>query len=305
VFRTQPRLAFSLVELLVVIAILALLIGLLLPAVQNVRQAAVRLKSMNNVKQIGLAIHHFESDHGHLPDVDGEQHTLTSSAGRVSPGTPFSAHVVILPYIEEAATYKIFHNFPTNWNDMQSSGPIRTYLSPADPSIAVKRPGFSYIATSYLFNAKAMSDRPTLARCNDGLTNTAIIAERYAVECGGEGTTTDVVQTKYHRYERAEDRPVFADGGPGTPITALYPPVKWQDYPITSGNPPRTSGSRGRTFQVAPTIGNCEYRQANTPHRSGMIVGLMDGSVRTLRPTVSQETYWGMVTPNGGEVIPE
>lgn len=131
------------------------------------------------------------------------------------------------------------------------------------------------------------------------------ISERYAVVCGGSNATTSEVQTKYDRYDKSDDRPVFADGGPGTPVTALFTPDRWQDYPVTIGSPPRTVGNRGRTFQAAPAIDDCDYKVANTPHASGMIVGLMDGSVRTLRPSISQEAYWGMVTPNAGEVISE
>src|SRR4051812_26758703 len=95
-----PRRGFTLIELLVVIAIIAILVGLLLPAVQKVREAAQRTKCQNNLHQIGIALHNYESSLGRFPPNG-------ISPANATQADSYSALARILPYVEQASLYQM------------------------------------------------------------------------------------------------------------------------------------------------------------------------------------------------------
>lgn len=271
IFDTRRRDGFTLIEALVVIAILGLLFGLLLPAVQNVRLAAIRMKSTNNVKQIGLAVHHFDSTEGVLPRLDGV------------PGKP-AMFVALLPFIEQEPAYRQGSYSPTGFTL------IRTYVSPADPTVlkAVEASFLSGVA-SYAANGSVfLGGANRISDVSDGTSHTIFLGEHYAYNCGG--LATSYVYAMNYPGIVVIHRPSFAD------------PASGDVLPLTTGNPPVTGPNSGNSiFQVAPTLEACDGRLPQTPHSSGMICGWGDGSVRSIGPSVSPSAFWSQVTPSGGE----
>src|SRR5262249_29139343 len=121
----------------------------------------------------------------------------------------------------------------------------------------------------------------------DGASNTIAFAEHYAFDCGGNAFLSFLSQPG---LAGAPHRATFAD---------------WTDaVPVTSGNPPvSTSPGRGITFQVAPARKACKPWMPQTPPPGGMMVAVVDGSVRTLSPGMAETTFWGAVTPDKGETL--
>ena len=136
----RPR-GFTLIELLVVIAIIAILIGLLLPAVQAAREAARRSQCTNNLKQIGLAIHHYLTANDVLPPVGGIDVLGNSSGTGLVPQTA-SVHLRLLNYLEQRAVYDAYNfsladvaagtSVAANTTVMATA--IQGYLCPSDPN---------------------------------------------------------------------------------------------------------------------------------------------------------------------------
>jgi prepilin-type N-terminal cleavage/methylation domain-containing protein len=294
----SKRRGASLLELLVAVSILAVLLALLAPAIQRVRETALRSKSTNNLRQIVLATHHFASAYDQrLPLLVGNSHTPNYAGNS---GTLFYA---ILPFTDLGATFQ-----SGTWRRDYVPFRVPFYLSPADWSAESIEHAFSSGPVgsglcSYAANAQVFREGPRMpASMPDGSSSTIAFAEHYSV-CKSLFAywTTDIFPTKSLGVHRA----TFADrSGYSFPN---YEPLPGHDdvYPVKlSEMPPISTGSvRGKTFQVAPSLQECDGTVAQTPHTGGMLVALADGAVRSLKGNIAVETYWALVTPAAGEFV--
>jgi len=171
VLSRKKRSGFTLIELLVVIAIIAILIGLLLPAVQKIREAANRMKCSNNLKQLGLGMMNYESSYGYLP-TSGEG----NMPGTSPPGTGFDIHsffTQVLPYVEQDNAYKIFditvpYDHPTNVARGAGKQKINIFVCPSN-GVSQDDPQ-GYGQTDYMPVAYVDIDPNTGVRCTVGGT---------------------------------------------------------------------------------------------------------------------------------------
>jgi prepilin-type N-terminal cleavage/methylation domain-containing protein len=277
----QGRGGFTLIELLVVIAIIAILVGMLLPAIQKVRESANISACQNNNKQLGIAAHNFHDSNGRLPP-----------AGIATIGdTKGNAFFFLLPFVDEEPIYKASLKngiYDASYGGTYagtaatSGGPnptyrsmIKVYRCPSDftltsPAVDPNWTNGSY--GSYASNWYVMGNGPSWngsarlpASIPDGLISTVLFAERYA-RCGPQGNL----------WPRADNNDIWV------PVFAS---------PSTTTGP--TAG-----FQITPTKAGCDPRLPNSAHGSGMVITLADGSVRKVTRAVSTATWWNAVVPD-------
>ncbi len=307
---TRSRTAFTLIELLVVIAIIAVLLGLLLPAVQKVREAASRAKCQNNLKQIGLAAHNFHDTNNKFPSG--------GLAPTVVPGSQFSALAQLLPQLEQPNLSRLidFTKPPADAaNDAARNTTVATFRCPSDKENPIPSAG---AATNYVANTGTMPffvvPNPQLyngvfyvntatrfADLTDGTSNTAFFSERLMAD-GSNAIVSPV-----------ED--VFFN--PGDPATAdiAYNTCKAVDtanlanqFPLFMGAP--WMHHQHRYQHISPPNGrSCGFfvvgkstMPPSSRHTGGVNAVLGDGSVKFIRDSIDLAAWRALGTRNGGEV---
>jgi len=306
---------FTLIELLVVIAIIAVLMGLLLPAVQKVREAAARAKCQNNLRQIGLAVQNYASaNDDFLPPANFSQ-VVNQSTGNAAMG---SAHYVILPYIEQA---NLFNQYTVDRPDAGYGGaqaatgggaanvPLKIFACPSDVTqnnglaVGGSQSG-KWGLCSYPYNtvlwantyaaSQSFNVPPTykVGTIPDGASNTIGIGE----QTGGYPSSFSSSNT----YNASEAYNVWAWTLTGLTGGATYGPYSPDPSYLSGG------GNFGANYplpQCGVTASASNPANMQSMHVNAINVCLMDGSVRTVTSAVSQYSWNLALNPADALVV--
>ena len=325
----MKRFGFTLIELLVVIAIIGVLIALLLPAVQKVREAANRAKCANNLKQIALAAHHYHGDFERFPP------------GSVPNGSQASTLVFLLPYLEQASTYRLFDSSRSVATDAANAAAraqqVPIFLCPSDPSQGyfmdpspsevisgksnyfanmgahawwLDQPGATLTKPPELAGVFGADSRTRLTDITDGTSNTALFAEiKRGANPGSDNL--DVTRLMPPDWDITSKpatnpnnlRPPAACGTPTTP-TLNYTGLQYEyGFLITAFYthtvPPNYSGRDCIRWPL--------YDQGHLATRSyhpgGVNIALADGSTRFISENIQFSIWQALGTRAGGETV--
>ncbi len=310
--KSDIRSGFTLIELLVVIAIIAILIGLLLPAVQKVREAAARIKCQNNLKQIGLAIHNYAG-------ANSDQLPPANFAQMVGSSTVLgSAHYAILPFMEQVNLYNIY---TANRPDAGYGGslaytgggaanvPLKNFVCPSDStqtnglanggSQSGKWGLCSYPYNTVLWagsytGSQSLNLPPSynIGNIPDGSSNTIGVGEQISAY--------PAWYTSTNTYNSSEAYNVWA-----WPLSGFSTQVTYGPY---SPDPSYLSG--GLNFGINYPLPQCgvnamsaDPSRMQSMHPQIINLGMMDGSVRTISSAVTQFSWNLALNPADGQVF--
>jgi prepilin-type N-terminal cleavage/methylation domain-containing protein len=328
--------AFTLIELLVVIAIIAILIGLLLPAVQKVREAAARAQSQNNLKQQALAVGNFESAHGITPPMFGQVKASGMSG---------SVYFHLLPQLEQSALYNL-------GPDAARSHPLKVLQHPADRTMTgdgvfdlpvaaprwdaatgtanpypawASQSNTKWGLSSYSANWQVFGDQGAkVSKFRDGMSNTIIFNEKYAVArrpsgnpmygatLWGYGVDPRAIPADFTPALGAGQYPGDAQWANGLNPASLYVNGYWpRSGFVNKGGAVPTSWTGAAPWmcrcmlrpEFAPPVDNVHCLKSQSIASSGIHAAFADGSVRFISSGVSDPGWSAGETPADGETI--
>jgi prepilin-type N-terminal cleavage/methylation domain-containing protein/prepilin-type processing-associated H-X9-DG protein len=330
--RTAARPAFTLIELLVVIAIIAILIGLLLPAVQKVREAAARSQCSNNLKQIALAAHNYHDANGRLPYAGLSPRTQARLGGTLSSQNWADDHSwfgITLPYIEQDNLFRLIDFAPrvnglTNANQQEyRTMYIKTHHCPTDETLIREDPAqpwrmrvtnyvcnlgnTTYLGRNYTYptgsTATVFGGTPldweksgSLVQISDGTSNTLMFSEIVVPKSNPNDWHGGLGLVRYQS---------------GSGFTAFFPPNTLEpDRMARRQYPAGTLGGRFRTVAALPPDVQAggdpmewQILSARSFHTGGVNASMCDGSVRFVRESIAVATWRAAGSAKGGETL--
>jgi len=307
-FACRNRRGFTLIELLVVIAIIAILIGLLLPAVQKVREAAARMSCSNKMKQLGLALHNYHDTNNRFPSAAtiGPAGSGAFVTGGGTRGAPWS--VLVLPFLEQTALFSQFNTATGDFgglfsfdNGANQSALQRTRLTayecPSDPNSNAANQNSNYFA--------CIGGGAPGSNCTTGVCTPAA-SYRYAADNGimcvnSKNTFASITDGTSNTFLLGESRYMQLASGNST----FY--ATWATAYYTSGGPYYPNGAAAAN---APNSNNCRPATASCHDSSGLSFGsyhtgganflMGDGSVRFIQNSIDLNTFRQLGAMNDG-----
>jgi prepilin-type N-terminal cleavage/methylation domain-containing protein/prepilin-type processing-associated H-X9-DG protein len=336
---SRQRSGFTLIELLVVIAIIAVLIGLLLPAVQKVREAAARASCQNNLKQLGLGYHNYASANGYFPPSSYFDFNPVATGG-----LPI-AHawgIFLMPYIEQDALFRQYdlnQTFVVPQNQAVISQPVKVMVCPSavhsaptyNASVSFAGHNFPFTAAvadyapddgingvnpitgqvggcaAYLNSLGANPPYTTIQSVAGAVQFTALGPPAILASAGlkansGRVKITDIGDGTSNTLILAEDAGRPEHWRVGTLIPGTVSGAGWGDYQSEYGLDGADFATGAQS--PGPCAINCENdNEVYSFHTGGANILLADGSVRFVRSTVPVLTFAALITANGGEAV--